>query len=131
VSNPGEDQRRRANHWRHIVATTLRSFGLDAGARPVARRSADETFGTEPDVSVPGLGLHIKAAPIPWGSVSTYLNHARMDADERGQGGLPVLVRPSPGNPPESAYAIMQLSDFADLAKDAARGRQQGSEATP
>ncbi len=124
MSTALEDQRRRANRWRAVVATTLRSLGVtQAEARPASRRRSDEVFGIEPDVyGVPGV--HIKASPIPWGRVATYLSRAVFDADTNGRGDLPVLVRPAPAEDPADAYAIMRLSHFATLAMDAAKGRE-------
>ena len=124
MSTGAEDQRRRANSWRAVVATTLRSLGVaDAEARPAARRLSDEAFGSEPDVFAPGLGVHFKAAPIPWSRVSTYLVRAAHQADERGFGDLPVLVRPAPAEDPHDAYVVLRLEHFATLAQDAAKGR--------
>lgn len=118
------DQRRRAVAWRSVVATTLRSVGIAAVARIPARRVAGDTFTDEPDVFTPGLGLHLKASPVPWEHVSVYLTRAQQEADERGEGDLPVLVRPAPAAAPEDAYCIMRLADFARLAQDAATGRE-------
>ncbi len=118
-----DDQRRRAASWRSVVATTFRSFGIDAEARMPVRRPAD-VFDAEPDVYLPQLGCHVVAAPIPWGRVSVYLNRAVIDADDRGAGDVPVVIRPAPADAPEAAYCVLRLADFARLAKDAAKGRE-------
>ena len=123
-----EDQRRRSNAWRAVVSITLRACGItEAEARPAARRTLDEAFGIEPDVyGVPGL--HIVASPVAWARVSTYLTKAIRDADERGQGDIPVLVIPRQLHEPGDAYAVLRLADFAQLALDAHRGRSDAGE---
>jgi hypothetical protein len=108
-----------------VVATTLRSLGVDAAARIPARRTAGDSFTDEPDVFTPGLGVHLKAAPIPWERVANYLSRAAQEADERGAGDVPVLVRPAPAAASEDAYVILRLADFARLAQDAAKGRER------
>lgn len=118
MSVPAEDQRRRAAHWRHIVATTLRSFGLDAEARLPAKRPTG-AFDPQPDVRTPGLGCFVKAVPTDWQNIATYLRRAELDADARGLGEVPLVVRPAPGQAPEDAYTILRLRDFAPLARDA------------
>lgn len=117
-----EDQRRRAAHWRSVVATALRSLGIDAEARMPVRHPVD-VFDADPDVYTPGLGVHVVASPVPWSRCSVYLNRAVIDADDRGQGDVPVLIRPAPAEAPEDAYVITRLHDFARLARDAAKGR--------
>jgi hypothetical protein len=122
-----EDQRRRANRWRATVALVLQAAGFPAESRPAARRISEEAFTFEPDVNgVPGL--HIVASPVAWARVSTYLTKAVGDADERGQGDVPVLVLPRQQHEPASAYAILLLSDLARLAQDAHRGRSEAAE---
>ena len=123
-----EDMRRRNNRWRSTVSIALRALGVtDATARPASRRTSEEVFGNEPDVyGVPGV--HVKASPISWGRVSTYVNMAVMAADERGAGDLPVLIIPRQDHEPTESYAIMRLCDFATLALDAAKGRSDTAE---
>ena len=124
MSTAAEDERRRANRWRSVVAVTLRALGVtDAEARPAARRRPEEAFTRLPDVSAPGLGIHVKASVIPWSRVSTYLFRAAHEADELGFGNVPILVRPAPGEDPRDAYVVLRLSDMARLALDAAKGR--------
>ena len=123
-----EDQRRRANQWRAVVALVLQAAGIPAESRPAARRASEEAFGIEPDIyGVPGL--HIVASPVAWSRVSVYLNRAVLGADERGQGDVPVLVLPRQQYEPGDAYAVLTLSDLAKLALDAAKGRSQATDA--
>lgn len=123
-----EDQRRRANRWRAVVALVLQAAGVPAASRPAARRVSEEAFGIEPDVY--GLpGVHIVASPVAWSRVSNYLSRAVLAADERGLGDVPVLVIPHQQHEPADAYAVMRLSDLARLALDAHRGRSQATDA--
>jgi hypothetical protein len=107
-----------------VVATTLRSLGVDAEARLPVRRPAGEIFDGLPDVRTPGLGVHVVASPVPWARAANYLNRAEVDAADRGQGDVPALIRPAPAEAPENAYVVLRLSDFARLALDAARSRE-------
>lgn len=127
MSDPAQDQRRRAAAWRHIVATVLRSLGVDAEAVPPSRRPSEE-FTPRPDVIAPELGCFVKASPIQWSAVSGYLSRAQLDADDRGLGETPCLIKPAPAAPPEDAYVIMRLADFAPLARDAELWRSLGAE---
>lgn len=128
MSIPVEDARRRAAAWRAVVSTTMRSLGIsDAEAAPPSRRRSDD-FLPRADVRTPSLGVFIKAAPISWSAVSTYMNKATLDADDEGLGRFPVVIKPAHAGPPESAYCILRLSDFAPLAKDAESWRSRATD---
>ena len=74
------------------------------------------------DISgVPGFAVEVKACRSI--DLSGWLDEAAREAANVGPSVLPVVVAKRRGHPPEDAYAVLRLSDFAELV--AARPPQE------